>query len=382
VRFRGGWLVLIVCCAARGASACSVCLAGDPSFSTHGSASQPAGSVAVYLELRGWQKSSGLLPHGHAAPHAHVEADAHESSEVVAPAGLNAYRQLGHEGHPHPSWEDGGVPVPSAGEGTEQALGTTEDDAHDDGDDEEHNEGRRLDLYVAWTPLDRVTLTLNVPWAKNGIEEVEGGQSTYASLTGLGDVSLAASGVVWRNRDALPSTWLEARGWLKAPTGRDERRENGIEDPHLQTGTGSWDAGFGAAGVHKLERAALYASAFYRVNTEGALEYEYGDVFLVTAAVEVPLGHATGVRAFDRLTPGFALDFRWAAKDSTDDGDYDDSGGSILYLSPSLRVALPAFGETQRAWLRAGVQIPATSAWLHGEQHEDPVWSVGIGYGF
>lgn len=329
-------LGLVLALTARTASACSVCLAGDPNFSAHGSASQPAGSVAVYGELRGWQKSSGLLPHGHDEPEAHAEEEAHD----------------------------------------EHAHGAAE--SQEDG--EEHNEGRRFDLYVAWTPLDRLTLTLNLPWAKNGIEEVEGGEST--SLTGFGDASLGVSGVVWRNRDALPSTWVELRGWGKAPTGRDEQRENGVEDPHLQTGTGSWDYGFGAAAVHKLDWAALYASTFYRVNTEGALEYEYGDVFLATAAVEVPLGHLSGVRALDRLTPGLAFDFRWAQRDQTDDGDYDDSGGSILYVSPSLRVALPAFGETQRAWLRAGVQIPATNGWLNGEQHEDPVWSVGIGYGF
>jgi hypothetical protein len=367
-----GWSFRIALCAGlvclalatRDARACSVCLAGDPSFSAHGSASQPAGSVAIYTELRGWQKSSGLLPHGHGgeASHAHEE-------EPAAPADLNTYRQLGHAGHDHEE--------PEAA-----AESDAEGDEHDEHDGEEHNEGRRLDLYVAWTPIDRLTLTANLPWARNGIEEVEGGESTFASLTGLGDASLAASAVVWRNREALPSTWVEARGWLKAPTGRDEQRENGVEDPHLQTGTGSWDYGFGAAVVHKLDWAALYASSFYRVNTEGALEYEYGDVFLATAAVEVPLGHVSGVRALDRLTPGLAFDFRWAQRDHTGDGDYDDSGGSILYLSPSLRVALPGFGETQRAWLRAGVQVPATSAWLHGEQHEDPVWSVGIGYGF
>jgi hypothetical protein len=338
-----------------GADACSVCLAGDPNFSAQGSASQPKGSFSIYTELRGWQKSSGLATHDHGAEETHDE-----------PASGLRYPLAAHGGHPH---------EPPADEAEHEA-------AEDSGGGEERNEGRRLDLYVAWTPLDRLTLTLNVPWSQNGIEEIEGGESTHASLSGLGDVSLAASGVVWRNRAVLPSTWVELRAWGKAPTGRDEQRENGVEDPHLQTGTGSWDFGFGTALVHKLDWAGLYASAFYRINTEGALDYEYGDVALVTAAIEVPLGHVSGVRAFDRLTPGLALDYRWAQQDDTAQGNYADSGGSILYVSPSLRVGLPAFGETQRAWLRAGVQIPATNRWLNGEQHEDPVWSVGIGYGF
>src|SRR5690606_19632660 len=185
------------------------------------------------------------------------------------------------------------------------------------------------------------------------------------------------------NRDVLPSTWIEARLWGKAPSGRDEQRVEGERDPHLQLGTGSWDFGGGAAVVHKLPRAALYASAFYRANTEGALDYEYGDVVLATLAVEAPLGHALGrPGALDRFVPGLALDFRWAARDRVDGASYDDSGGAIPYLTPSLRIALPGFGEGRRTWLRSGVQLPLTNRWLYGDQDEGPVWSVGVGVGF
>jgi hypothetical protein len=180
----------------------------------------------------------------------------------------------------------------------------------------------------------------------------------------------------------LPSTWIELRAWGKAPTGRDEQRVDGVRDAHLQSGTGSWDFGGGAAAVHRFEWASLYASVFGRANGEGGLDYAYGDVLLATAAVEVPLGHATGVRALDRFTPGLGLDFRFAARDEQDGEDVADTGGSVLYVTPQLRVALPAFGGTQRAWLRTGVQIPVTDAWLYDVQDEGPVWSVGLGYAF
>src|SRR5690606_24353598 len=246
---------------------------------------------------------------------------------------------------------------------------------------EEEARSRRLDLYLSWTPVDRLTLTLNLPWAFNGIDTIGGDGRRHVSLSGFGDLSLAASAIVWRNRDVLPSTWLEARLWGKAPSGRDEQRVEGERDPHLQLGTGSWDFGAGGAVVHKLPRAALYASAFYRVNTEGALDYEYGDVALATLAVEAPLGHAFGRPALDRLTPGLALDFRWAARDRVAGDRYDDSGGAIPYLTPSLRIALPSLGEGRRTWLRTGVQVPLTNRWLYGDQDEKPVWSVGVGVG-
>lgn len=380
------------------AQACSVCLAGDPNFSTHGSASQETGSIAVYFEIRGWEKTSGVMApqRDSAAPGAEpVAAPFASSAPLAAPARADRARsdgksrqgaapaatkqrrialasRPGHAGHDHEE-EDLDLPIPGS-----------EADPTDDGEEgtRERNESKRLDLYVAWTPLDRLTLTLNLPWAINSIEEIQHDGSEHYSLDGFGDASLGVSGVVWRNRDVLPSTWVEARGWGKAPTGRDERRVDGVQDPHLQAGTGSWDFGFGSAVVHRFEWGSIYGSGFYRVNTEGGLDYEYGDVVLATAAVEVPLGHAIGVRALDRVTPGVGLDFRWADRDRQHGGDVDDTGGSILYATPSLRIALPSFSERQRAWLRTGVQVPLTNARLYGEQEEDPVWSIGIGYGF
>lgn len=383
---------------AEGARACSVCLAGDPNFSTHGSASQERGSVAVYFEVRGWEKSSGVLAPERAgdatgaAPAAAPFAPAALTTPALegrvrgggkvrrsaAPAVAKQRRDAlasrqGHSGHEH---EEDDLDLPVPGQESGGSAGSEEESTR------ERNESRRLDLYVAWTPLDRVTLTLNLPWAINSIEEIAHDGSEHFSLDGFGDASLGVSGVVWRNRDVMPSTWVEARGWGKAPTGRDERRVDGVQDPHLQAGTGSWDFGFGSAVVHRFDWGSLYGSGFYRVNTEGGLDYEYGDVVLATAAVEVPLGHASGVRALDRVTPGLGLDFRWADRDRQYGSDVEDTGGSILYATPSLRIALPSLSERQRAWLRAGVQVPLTNAWLYGEQDEDPVWSVGIGYGF
>jgi hypothetical protein len=180
----------------------------------------------------------------------------------------------------------------------------------------------------------------------------------------------------------LPSTWLEARGWVKAPTGRSSKQVDGVLDPHVQPGTGSWDGGVGAALIHRFEWGSLYASSFYRINSEGGLDYTYGDVVLATVALEAPLGHLLGKPALDRVAPGFGFDFRWAQRDQSSGETVADTGGSVLYATPSLRIALPAFRATQRAWLRTGVQIPLTDAWLYGKQDEGVVWAAGIGYGF
>ena len=310
------------------ARACSVCLAGDPVFSGQGTTAQQAGDLSLYFEARGWRKTSGALPHEEEGAHA-------------------------EETHDH---------------------------AHEHGEEEadERARSQRLDLYVAWTPLDRLTLTLDVPYAFNKIVETEAGEETRSTLTGLGDVALFGSAVVWRNREVLPDTWLEARAMLKTPTGRDERKVDGRRDPHLQTGTGSWDFGFGLAGTHRRAWGSLWASVFWRENTEGALDYEYGDNLLANLGVELPLGHALPGRGLDWLTPGFELNFRYAGFDRQAGERYRDSGGSILYATPSLRMRLPFRIRERSPSLRAAVQIPTTQDWLHGSQHEREVWSLGI----
>ena len=316
------------------AEACSVCLPGDPVFSTHGASSQEVGSFSIYLEARDFSKTSGILPHGEEAAHSD-----------------------GDEAHAH---------------------GEDAHAADDHGDDEERFRGQRLDLFASWTPLDRWTLSLDVPFAWNRIIEVEGDARSRSTLSGFGDVSLASSFVLWRDREVLPSTWVEGRLWLKTPTGRDEATVDGHQDPHLQPGTGSWDFGVGVSATHRLSWGALYASAFYRENTEGSLDYEFGDVILATAALEVPIGHAFAQPALDWLSAGLELNFRYSSYDYQDGERYEDSGGAILYAAPSLRVRLPFSVRERPVSIRAAVQLPLGQTWLHNQQREKEIWSLGL----
>lgn len=217
-----------------------------------------------------------------------------------------------------------------------------------------------------------------MPFAWNRIIEREARNRSRSSLSGFGDVSVASSLVLWRNRDVLPSTWLEGRLWLKTPTGRDETKVDGVRNPHLQPGTGSWDFGVGLAAVHRLEWGALYGSVFYRENTEGSLDYTYGDVWLANLALEVPIGHALELSSLAWLTAGLEINFRYASYDRDGGERFSESGGSIVYATPSFRIRLP-FGLPNRPLsLRGAAQLPLTQRWLHGTQHENEVWSLGL----
>lgn len=330
-------LGLIALFTAPQATACSVCLAGDPLFTAQGTSAQEVGSFSAYFEVRGWTKRSAALEHGREEPPDHH----------------------GDDLQPHPDFE----PLHA-------------EDHH--GSAEERADSTRADLYLSWTPLDRLTLTLDIPYAFNHLMEIEGDERDKFALTGIGDIGLQASGVLWRNRAVLPSTWIEGRALIELPTGESERQEDGVRDPHLQAGSGSWDFGFGLAGVHRRDWATFFASVFYRVNTEGSLDYEYGDITLANLGVEIPLGHVLRRPEFDFLTPGLELNFRHAELDEQRGESYEHSGGSIPYLTPTLRIRLPGFEGALAPSLRGSVQIPLTSSWLNGEQEENEVWSVGL----
>ncbi len=297
--------------------ACSVCQCGDPLFTPEGASSQPAGAFSVYLESLFSTKSSGVLPEGDEPP---------------------------------------------------------------DPGDREKSFDRDLTLYASWTPVAKVTLTASVPfrWITVTEEPADGGSHSHNNR-GFGDAALYVTTVLWRDLERNPTTWLELRGMVKAPTGQSSKTIAGEQDPHLQVGTGSWDFGLGLAAGHHFDDYALYASTFYRVNTEGSLDYQYGDVFLANVvATSQALPFVDGLW----LRPGAELNFRYAGHDTSDDNVYDSSGGSIVYLTPFLEVPLGATVDERVPWLRLAVRMPLGDGGLFGHQHESFVYTAGIGFPF
>jgi hypothetical protein len=298
--------------------ACSVCQCGDPLFTPEGASSQPAGAFSFYLETLVSTKSSGVLP-------------------------------------------EGDVP-PNPG-------------------DREKSFDRDLTFYASWTPVAKVTLTASVPfrWVTVTDEPADGG-STAHNNRGFGDAAFYVTTVLWRDLERNPTSWLELRGMVKAPTGQSTKTIAGEEDPHLQVGTGSWDFGLGLAAGHHFSDFAVYASTFYRLNTEGSLHYEYGDVFLANlVAASEALPFVDGIW----LRPGAELNFRYAGHDNSGGNVYDSSGGSIGYLTPFLEVPIGRGVDERVPWLRLAARLPLLGdGGLFGHQHEGIIYTAGVGFPF
>jgi len=304
--------------------ACSVCEPGDPLFSGEGASAQPAGSLAFYLDARHAWKRSGALPH-------HDDDHEHES----------------------------------------------------EGRDDEENYTRETWLFASWTPLERLTLTAAVPHRWITIEEQPHAEPDQRLRnSGFGDAQLFATAILWRNREHVPSTWLEGRLMLKLPTGQRDARTDGKLDPHAQLGTGSWDWGVGLAATHRFIEGSIYGSVFFRFNSEGALDYEYGDVLLANVAFTSDALRYSMDSGQSELRGGAELNFRYAGKDDFRRRSYDDSGGSILYVTPFVELRLGSLTSGHAPWLRLSMRIPLGSGGLHGRQREGFVYSAGLRLSF
>jgi hypothetical protein len=95
--------------------------------------------------------------------------------------------------------------------------------------------------------------------------------------------------------------------------------------------------------------------------------YRYGSIFLLNFAYE----HKLGAR-WDAV---LEANYRDADRDEVDDsGRLDpDTGGSMAYITPRILL------DAGRGWvLRASAQLLVSQSGLHGVQHEEPVWNLGI----
>lgn len=132
----------------------------------------------------------------------------------------------------------------------------------------------RLEHKFLYGVTPSLELGISVPTVVSqrvGFVGVSGIGST-ARLSGLGDVSLALKRSLYQVDDVLESTRWAVVGRLKAPTGDDDAKDNGVRLPRkLQLGNGSW--GFGGAGVFTVirdrHRFSAEASYFHQTRHEG-----------------------------------------------------------------------------------------------------------------
>lgn len=249
----------------------------------------------------------------------------------------------------------------------------------DEGNPAEESESQVEDRFtglVSYGFSERFMLNARVPVSVRNLEMSVPGEETEAVHTsGLSDPEIYGQLSLW----ASPLTGAVGRrtslslvAGVKTPWGANDVRDAGVRvDEHVQPGTGSTDVFGGLALLYLIDKkSALFVSTGYRRTGENDFSYRYGGSVTANVAYEHKLG--------SRLDGVLELNFRHASRDRVDpDGTLDDNtGGSLLYLTPRLLVHLGG-----GLVLRASAQIPTIKD-LNGYQKERVVANVGLTYLF
>ena len=219
-------------------------------------------------------------------------------------------------------------------------------------------------LAVAYGLSDALTLSVRLPWvARSAIREgeIEDGE---AEAHNHGDASGIGDWVALGNWRALHSDNFDAALQLgfKAPTG-ETKEADGAErlESEFQPGSGSWDLLVGGALSRMLGRWSVHSNILFNLSSEGAQDTAIGDaLFYNLAAVYALHGdedhHRDDNRAahthwrFDAVVE-LNGETRW--KNEIAGVDEDNSGGTVIYLSPGLRASFGRMG----GFISAGLPI-------------------------
>ncbi len=144
---------------------------------------------------------------------------------------------------------------------------------------------QRMELAGAYSPHDRVTLSLMMPLVHRLITEVN---LAEASIWAPGDLDFRLRGVVWRDRKFAPRHLISLIGGLEFPTSTIEYDVDGDPLPlEFQAGTGSWDPIAGASYSMFMDPWSVYVASIAIFPTKGIGDTEAGYTFRNTLLGQV-----------------------------------------------------------------------------------------------
>jgi hypothetical protein len=195
---------------------------------------------------------------------------------------------------------------------------------------------RYLQCDLSYGLTSRAALFVGVPLLINRAYDVSHGGSFIqdTDTTGFGDVLVGVQYGVWK----APAHLLSARAALKVPTG-EFRLINGfdrsINDPTLQPGTGSWDFAAGADFTrYNVLGLDWTLSGSYQANSTNELQYRFGDDAIASVGASRTL--------VGRLGGSLQVKYWHKGRSTFLGGPVPSTGGTLVYLTPGLRLAAPA----------------------------------------
>ncbi len=232
--------------------------------------------------------------------------------------------------------------------------------------------------------------TINVPYIyreniRAGTHSHSGGITSntvtdFGDSGGLGDISLMGKYRFLKNQGFESSVMFG----LEIPTGSTDKSRDGVKmEAEHQPGSGSWNPAMGFAVSKQMGPWSFDASLLYAWGMEGSQQTDLGDRANYGIAVTHRIGgedhdHGHGkIHKHEAWDLVLELNGEWFGQQQSSDRKNDDSGGTVMYLSPGLRYTS---GDAWAAHVSVGV--PVRDAQRQGHPDTDFKITAGIGKAF
>lgn len=211
---------------------------------------------------------------------------------------------------------------------------------------------------LSYGVTDNISVNARLPYIKRENireSEIEDGlpdAHTHGDSSGFGDLLVLGQYNVSSNE----KTDISVQFGLKAPTGETEvKDQDGVRfETEFQPGSGSWDFLLGTAISKNINGFSYHANILYNKTTEGSQSTEIGDSLSYNAALTYRLGldddHDHTSHDHNNIeTNGVTWDLlielngETRAKNEISGFKDENSGGSIVFLSPGVRVSSGLF---------------------------------------
>lgn len=221
-----------------------------------------------------------------------------------------------------------------------------------------------------------VRLLVNAPYSLNDINGKK--------IKDFGDVSIIGQYQLY-NTDIDSDTKLRHRlfagGGIKLPTGAYNKSiVFGEVDPHFQPGTGSYDFLLSGTYLARYQGKLGWSNdVIYTINTVNSNDYRFANRFNFTSSffylIEAGKQTRMGGKEWNFL-PHAGTYVEYAGKDTQNDVDVEDSGGSTVFLTGGMDVYYNQFS------INFTYQHPVSEN-MNGAQPENRRrFFIGLGYSF
>lgn len=232
---------------------------------------------------------------------------------------------------------------------------------------------KALPIVGVWGATSRWTLFGIVPLLDKTMELDMPSGRTKRSVNGLGDVTAMVRYTAYSKDQAGRTFRIAPYAGIEMPTGEDDEQDALGQLPGpLQLGSGAWNPAVGIVTTAQSLKQEWGISTSYKFNN-AANGFERGDEARLDLSYHRRVwmgGPADGLPHF--LYVGLEGNGVWQGKDRNNGLDDSDSGGTTLYLAPTLQYI------TRRTVVESAVQLPVAQNLNGNALEQDFIFTLSL----